>query len=65
MELLVKAYSAKTMPIQQFREAVYQSMRKHPDAILDIIDALTVAGHVESPVALSEETRFGGNSVQF
>ena len=58
MELLVKAYSAKNMPIQQFREAVYHSMRKRADAILDLIDALTVAGHVESPVALSEETPF-------
>jgi len=33
-------------------------MRKRADAILDLIDALTVAGHVESPVALSEETPF-------
>jgi hypothetical protein len=29
-----------------------------PDAVLDLIDALTVAGHVESPVALSEATPF-------
>lgn len=33
-------------------------MVKRADAILDLIDALTVAGHVESPVALSEETPF-------
>jgi len=33
-------------------------MRKHADAILDLIDALTVAGHVDFPVALSEETPF-------
>ena len=33
-------------------------MRKRADAILDLIDALTVAGHVGSPVALSEETPF-------
>jgi hypothetical protein len=46
------------MQTQQFREKVYQSMRKRADAILDLIDALTVAGHVESPVALSEETPF-------
>ena len=44
--------------IQQFRDAVYQSLQKRPDAILDLIDALTVAGHVESPVALSEEPLF-------
>ena len=46
------------MQTQQFREKVYQSMRKRADAILDLVDALTVAGHVESPVALSEETPF-------
>ena len=33
-------------------------MRKRADAILDLVDALTVAGHVVSPVALSEETPF-------
>ncbi|MBE0686875.1 MAG: transposase [Anaerolineaceae bacterium] len=46
------------MRIQQFRKAVYQSILKRADAILDLIDALTVAGHVDSPVALSEETPF-------
>jgi hypothetical protein len=46
------------MLTQQFREKVYQSMRKRADAIMDLIDALTVAGHVDSPVALSEETPF-------
>ena len=45
-------------PIQQFRNAVYQSLLKRPDAVLDLIDALTVAGHVESPVALSEAAPF-------
>jgi len=44
--------------IQQFRDAVYQSLLKRPDAVLDLIDALTVAGHVESPVTLSEQTPF-------
>jgi hypothetical protein len=33
-------------------------MRKRADAILDLVDALTVAGYVDSPVALSEETPF-------
>jgi len=46
------------MQTQQFREKVYQSMRKRADAIMDLVDALTVAGHVTSPVALSEETPF-------
>ena len=46
------------MQTQQFREKVYQSMRKRADAILDLVDALTVASHVASPVALSEETPF-------
>jgi hypothetical protein len=44
--------------IQQFRDAVYQNLHKRHDAIMDLIDALTVAGHVESPVALSEATPF-------
>jgi hypothetical protein len=44
--------------IQQFRDAVYQNLHKRSDAVMDLIDALTVAGHVESPVALSEETPF-------
>lgn len=46
------------MLTQQFRTAVYQSILKRADAILDLIDALTVAGHVDSPVALSEEAPF-------
>lgn len=46
------------MLIQQFRKSVYQSIVKRADAIMDLIDALTVAGHVDSPVALSEETPF-------
>ena len=58
MELLVKALSTKTMPIQQFRKTVYQSLLKRADAFFDLVDALTVAGHVNSPVALSEETPF-------
>jgi hypothetical protein len=46
------------MLIQQFRDTVYQSLRKRSDAFLDLLDALTVAGQVSSPVALSEETPF-------
>jgi hypothetical protein len=55
---LVKALSMKTMPIQQFRDAVYQSVLKRADAFFNLLDALTVAGHVHSPVALSEEVPF-------
>ena len=44
--------------LQQFRNAVYQSIQKRADAFFDLLDALTVAGHVNSPVALSEETPF-------
>ena len=44
--------------IQQFRQSVYQILSKRADAALDFIDALTVAGHVSSPVALSEEVPF-------
>jgi hypothetical protein len=43
---------------QQFRQLVYQSLSKRADATLELIDALTVAGHVSSPVALSEEIPF-------
>ena len=46
------------MLTQQFRTAVYQSILKLGDAIMDLVDALTVAGHVDSPVALSEEAPF-------
>jgi hypothetical protein len=46
------------MLLQQFRKTVYQAMRKRADAFLDLVDALTVAGHVNSAVALSEETPF-------
>ena len=38
----------------EFREAVYQKVVIRPAAILDLVDALTVAGQVSSPVALSE-----------
>lgn len=46
------------MSIQQFRNTIQQVMTKRADATLDLIDALTIAGHVESPVALSEEPLF-------
>ena len=46
------------MQIQQFRNAVYQSVLKRADAFFNVLDALTVAGHVNSPVALSEEAPF-------
>jgi hypothetical protein len=48
----------KAMPIQQFRQRVYQKMGQRAGAALDLIDALTVAGRVSSPVALSEEGAF-------
>jgi hypothetical protein len=49
--------NTKTL-FQQFRQKLYQILPKRADAILDLIDALTVAGHVASPVALSEEAPF-------
>lgn len=42
----------------EFREAVYQKVVWRPAAILDLVDALTIAGHVSSPVALSESPLF-------
>lgn len=47
-----------TTLLQQFRQAVYQILPKRADASFDLVDALTVAGHVASPVALSEEVPF-------
>lgn len=44
--------------ISKFREAVYQKVVWRPAAILDWVDALTMAGHVSSPVALSESPLF-------
>lgn len=47
-----------TKTISEFREAVYQKVTWRPAAILDLVDALTVNGHVNSPVALSESPLF-------
>lgn len=44
--------------LSKFRDAVYQEVRYRPDAILDLIDALTIAGQVSSPVAISESPLF-------
>lgn len=44
--------------ISKFREAVYQKVTYRPAAIFDLVDALTIAGHVSSPVALSESALF-------
>lgn len=44
--------------ISEFREAVYQKVTWRPGAILDLVDALTISGHVDSPVALSESPLF-------
>jgi hypothetical protein len=44
--------------ISEFREAVYQEVIWRPAAILDLVDALTIGGHVNSPVALSESPLF-------
>lgn len=45
-------------PLQQFRDQLYQALPQRADALLDLLDALTVADPVESPVALSEEVPF-------
>jgi len=44
--------------LSEFRKAVYQSLRKRADILFDLLDALTVAGQVSSPVALSEQKPF-------
>lgn len=47
-----------TNSLQQFRNTVYQVLPKRADATLDLLDALTSASHVESPVTLSESPLF-------
>jgi hypothetical protein len=49
---------SKNKSISEFRKAVYQSLRRRADILFDLIDALTVAGQVSSPVALSEQKLF-------
>ena len=44
--------------ISKFRKTVYQSLKRRADILFDLIDALTVAGQVSSPVALSEQKPF-------
>ena len=44
--------------IAQFREAVYHTFEARADAGLELIDALTSATTVESPVAQSESPLF-------
>jgi hypothetical protein len=36
------------------KNSIPKYAEKRADAIMDLVDALTVAGHVDSPVALSE-----------
>jgi len=49
---------SKNKAINEFRKAVYQNLKRRADVLLDLIDALTVAGQVSSPVALSEQKPF-------
>lgn len=44
--------------ISEFRNVVYQKVIYRRDAILDMIDGLTISGHVTSPVAISESPVF-------
>ena len=44
--------------LSEFRKAVYQSLSRRADILFDLIDALTVAGRISSPVALSEQKPF-------
>jgi hypothetical protein len=44
--------------ISEFRKALYQTFIKRADTLFNLVDALTVAGRVSSPVALSEEALF-------
>jgi len=44
--------------IDRLREEIYQNFQRRKDAGLDLIDALTSAEQVESPVAVSESPLF-------
>lgn len=44
--------------IKQFRQAVYRRLARRADAVLDLVDGLTSALSVESPVAVSESPLF-------
>ena len=44
--------------LSEFRNAVYQKVGYRPDAILDLVDALTITSQVSSPVAVSESPLF-------
>ena len=44
--------------ISEFRKALRQNFIKRADTLFTLVDALTVAGRVSSPVASSEETPF-------
>ena len=44
--------------LSEFRKAVYQSLKRRADILFDLIDALTVAGQVSSPVALIKQKPF-------
>ena len=43
---------------QQFQRLVYQSMKSRADVGLEYVNALSSAGRVESPVAVSESPLF-------
>jgi hypothetical protein len=57
-EIVGKRGGMNTNPLQQFRDTVYQALPKRADATMDLLDALTATGHVESPVATSESVLF-------
>jgi len=44
--------------LQSFRQNIYNCFTQRADASLDLVDALTQAQAVESPVALSESPAF-------
>ena len=58
MEFAGRSFGVSKNPLSKFRNAVYQKVRYRPDAMLDLIDALTIAGNVNSPVAISESPLF-------
>jgi hypothetical protein len=57
-EIVGKRGGMNTTLFQQFRDTVYQALPKRADATMDLLDALTATGYVESPVAVSESVLF-------
>ena len=55
---MIGGMNKRSLIINQFRQAVYSRLEQRADAVLDLVDGLTSATGVESPVAVSESPLF-------